>query len=1289
MKKITLTILMLFAIFAYGQKDYSVTFNQPKSDVYQLNFNVDNWNIQTVVHDGAQYKEIVFSQSTVTEKKGWAELPFISASIQLPPQKDVDLAIAHTEYVDYQLDFPLVPSRGVIYRNQDPASIPYEIHPESIIDAFYPSDLAIADNPFIIRDVRGTSVRVFPFQYNAVTNTLRVYNKIDVLLIENDNPATNPLLKENITPIKETIGMYQNMFLNFDKAKYNLSMAQYGEILVITTERDSETIDPYIQWKREKGYVVHKEVVEANHSGAQTKALIQNKYNENNNILYVQIIGDWAEIKSELGGGSNKPMDPKLGCVVGTDNFPDISIGRFSCSNADELNVQINKTINYEKTPNMDPDWHESFHAFAGREPGGDDGESDDIHISRIYSERLQSFTYNTVYENYQPNATVASVSAALNAGVSTLAYCAHGDTDGFYFNTGYGGSLYGFTNSNVNQLTNGDKLPFIIACACNTGEYNINGNCFAETWLKKENGGAIVVLMSSISQPWTPPMRGQDYFYDILIGGYDYAQNIGNGISTTEQRTTWGSIAVNAFNLMLSENSSYDDVCTVHTWGTFGDASLQLRTKQPNVITSSNNIILSGSDFETRITTTDGEPVANALVCISQNDVYVKGFTDEDGNISLEVPFEPDPVLLVVTAFNTTTIYETIDCIAPEGAYLKFISLSVDGDNQQLNYYDTAAYLKLTVKNVGVANAESATATISTDDPYVATISNSTTFPEVPAGSIVELSPAFTVSVASNVPDQHEITFNLVLSADNNVVEAQASLIVNAPKFIVNSTLLNDVENGNFIPGEITEIKLLISNEGHSDIKNGRLIPATTNQFVTIPNVPIYFGDLAVAETKEVVFFAHAAENIPEGELVKISLVFEGDYDFAIEESLDITYSDYCIPGKTDCNSGDKLVSFILGDINNNSTTCGNNGYSDFTDMKTVLTPGETYTVKVKCGYNNDRVRGWIDFNRDKIFSENEEAFLIACSTAETEYTATFTVPEDAVAGEQRLRVRVKKSADPDGPCEEWTYGQTHDYTVDISELFPKAENVVAGMIGNDVSLSWNAPSEARPSLVGYTIYRNNICLTNTPIKNSDLSYEDLNVPEGIYVYKIYVVYNEGISLPVSSPILVMFEAPTNLMLATDHENLSILVEWTATENAPIGYNVYRNEELLTDTPIVDTHFEDVNPIFDENCYSISAVYEYGESAQTKEKCEILSSIDDMTNTLFSIFPNPVANCINIVGNIAPQEIKIYNMTGQMIYNTTSCSQTMSIPLQISSGVYFLQINTGESTITKKIIVQ
>lgn len=1282
MKKVLFTIAMLFVLVAYGQKDYSVIFDQPKSDVYQLTFNVDKWNLETVTHDGVSYEKIGFSQSTVTEEKGWAELPFISASVQLPAQKDVDLNIVYSDYQDIQLNRPLLPSRGVIYRNQNPEELPYQIDPQSIVDRFYPETLAYSEEPFIIRDVRGTSVRVFPFQWNAATQTLRVYGTVTVELVENQNPATNPLLKENNTPLREAIGMYESMFINFEKTRYDLPAAEFGEILVITTDRDAETIDSYIQWKKERGYVVHKEIVA---TGTNVKSTIQNLYDANPNILYVQLIGDWADIQCETSGygtsPANSPMDPKLGCVVGTDNFPEIAVARFSCSNADQLNVQINKSINYEKNPSMDADWHESFIGIASNEGPGDDGEIDYVHVQRIYNQKLEPFTYATHYQNYAPGANASNLTGHLNTGASTIAYTGHGSKTTFV--------TTGFSNSHINQLTNGDKLPFITACACNTGEYQGSGDCFGEAWLKKENGGAIAALFSSISQAWTPPMVGQDYFYDILIGGFDYAQYSGqNGLTTTEQRTTWGSIVVNAFNCMLTESNSSSMRETVNTWISFGDASIQLRTKQPDIIASSNNMILSNIPFETTITQ-DGTPVEGALVCISKNDKYYKAFTDADGKVSIEQDFTPGEVRLVVTGFNLKTIYETIQCIAPDGPYLQFEEIAVNDENGQLDYSDESVSLNLTVKNIGQDKAENISATITSDDEYITIVTGTATLPLISAGNSATFEDVFEISVPANIPDQHEVLFHLVMNdGGSNSWEATFSIVANAPNVVMTSILLNGIEDGNFIPGAVAEFIINLENEGHSDIVNGKLTASTSSQYITIPVFPIPFEDLLAEGTKEIKFFAGVSEDIPEGEVVTINLLFEADFGFMLEESFETTYSDYCIPGNTSCNSGDKITRFILEDIDNSATTCETNGYSNYTNMKTVLTPEHTYTVKITCGYKNNHVSAWIDYNGDKVFAEAEKLFTVVCANADTEYSITFTVPEDAVPGEQRLRVRAKRGAEPDGPCEGWAYGQTHDYTMEITERYPKVQDVVVELVGNDVNISWKAPEEVKMSLVGYTIYRNDVCLTATPINKSEFSFEDANVAEGAYVYKVYTVYDEGESLPVCSPLIVMYEAPTGLQVS--QEAGAIAVTWNATESEAMGYNVYLNKELITPAPIPLTGLTINDYEAGNHCFSVSAVYSYGESAQTKEACiEIVGICETVREIPFTLYPNPATASVTIrfEGTYA---VELYNMMGQKVYSAEKASELHQISLQnLAKGVYFITVRDGEKISSQKLIVQ
>jgi len=656
--------LVFMLMITNAQRGFEAQFSQPNSSEYQISFSVTDWNIQTVQYDGVNYKQIIFSSTTVTKEKGWSEVPFITASVQLPAQKNMDLSIVYTEFADYQLDLPLVPSRGGISRSQDSSTIPYEIDPASIVDRFYPDNLAVAEEPYIIRDVRGTTVTVYPFQWNAVTQTLRIYTKVTVALTENDQPATNPLLKENPNPIREARGIYKSIFMNYQESRIPLTLAEYGDILVITTARDEDAIQPYIDWKKEKGYNVEKEVVATGYSAVQTKALIQAKYNDNPNLMYVLLVGGWNEIKSEmmscwLGSG---PSDPMLGDVVGNANDyrPDISIGRMSASNSTEVTTQVNKAIQYEKDPNMDAAWYSSFIGIGSNDnlSGPDDGEKDWLHIQRIYSQRLEPiYNYNQHYRLYENESgcTSTNLTNYINTGASTIAYCGHGNTT-YWVTTG-------FSNNNINNnLTNGTKLPFIVAVACVNGSFhNQNGSCFAETWLKKQNGGAVVTWMSSINQPIGEPMRGQDYFYDILIGGFDYTSYSGqNGLTTSELRTHWGSLTVNAANLMLSESPGADDKNTVRTWTTFGDPNLQLRTKLPAEIISSNDIIAPALNYETTITA-GGEPVEDALVCLSQDDVYVKGFTDELGNISLEHPFVEGEVRLVVTAFNTTTIYETM----------------------------------------------------------------------------------------------------------------------------------------------------------------------------------------------------------------------------------------------------------------------------------------------------------------------------------------------------------------------------------------------------------------------------------------------------------------------------------------------------------------------------------------------------------------------------------------------------------------------------------------------------
>ncbi len=180
---------------------------------------------------------------------------------------------------------------------------------------------------------------------------------------------------------------------------------------------------------------------------------------------------------------------------------------------------------------------------------------------------------------------------------------------------------------------------------------FNSGSDCFAEAWLKKANGGAVMTMMSTINQPWNPPMRGEDYFNDMLIGGYDYTAHPGqNGISTTEGRTTIGAIAFNGLVLMCTESGGGDDWETAKTWHLFGDPSMQPRTDIPGDLVISNNIIMVGVPYITTVSGPNG-PVEGAMVCLSKDGGYFSAITDATGAVNIPNDLTPGIAKLVVTA--------------------------------------------------------------------------------------------------------------------------------------------------------------------------------------------------------------------------------------------------------------------------------------------------------------------------------------------------------------------------------------------------------------------------------------------------------------------------------------------------------------------------------------------------------------------------------------------------------------------------------------------------------------
>ncbi len=152
-------------------------------------------------------------------------------------------------------------------------------------------------------------------------------------------------------------------------------------------------------------------------------------------------------------------------------------------------------------------------------------------------------------------------------------------------------------------------------------------------------------------------------------------------------------------------------------------------------------------------------------------------------------------------------------------------------------------------------------------------------------------------------------------------------------------------------------------------------------------------------------------------------------------------TTTDYCALS-ADQPWQEWISNVTLADLNNNSGK--SLGYDNYTNLVANLTTGQEYTVSVSLtfSYNqwDEGVYVWMDFNQDNDFNDPGELVLEQVSPSNGNggpqpdaITQTFTVPSNAVAGNTRMRVAMKREMGIN-PCGTFVHGEVEDYTLNIA---------------------------------------------------------------------------------------------------------------------------------------------------------------------------------------------------------------------------------------------------------------
>ena len=578
----------------------------------------------------------------------------------------MQVQVVESEYTDYE-NMEIAPSKGDFPRSINPDDVPYTYGEAYRHNAFFPAQLVRLDEPYIHRDVRGQNLVVTPYTYNPVTKVLRVYTRLVVRMdrIGKDDRNIIENRSRSFTLDPEFKAMYEHRYINYREsaAKYT-PIEENGELLIICHDDFMTAMVPFVDWKRQIGRPTT--MVGTSETGATAtaiKAYIENYYAAHPELTDILLVGDVAQIPgvyiTATQGGNNYSGygDAQYGQLAGNDYYNEVIVGRFCCETEDQVTLHVNKVLNYERDLDETASWLTVGQGISKNEGagGGHYGEADYEHIDYIRNDLLD-YNYTEVHRDYTGvtgvTSSAALVSQHINEGVSIINYCNHGSV------TGWG--VFSYSNSNVNALTNDYKLPYIISVACLNGKYDNGTPCFAETWMRATNNGngnptgAIGGMFSYISQPWQPPMYGQDEMVDIL------AELQSNNI-----KHTMGGVSINGCMKVLDQGANLgENKGTYNTWVLYGDPTLTLRNAVPTVMTVSAPAQLSLGSTSLVLTATDAD---GALATLTFDGEILGSAPIENGTATIEfsTPGQAGEATLTVFGYNKKTFVTTVEFIS------------------------------------------------------------------------------------------------------------------------------------------------------------------------------------------------------------------------------------------------------------------------------------------------------------------------------------------------------------------------------------------------------------------------------------------------------------------------------------------------------------------------------------------------------------------------------------------------------------------------------------------------
>ena len=583
MKRTVLSLLALcFAITVMGQQQVQLR-SIDKAECTESNmtslkasFSFSTIEAQDYQSERGTFSWLSLPNTVLGGNVGDPQIPVVNQLIAVPFGASPTIRVTSYSTTDYQLNDlgirTLVPRQAPLRKDQNPDEVPFIMNEAAYQTRGLRSEPTATVNVLgTMRGVQVGTMTIEPLSYDPVSNTLRVFNDIEVEVgfFGADTQATEDMLLKTYSPCFDNV--YSQLFNNRAITDvYTQHPDLYNtpvRMLVICYSgfQGNSALNSWLQWKLQKGYYVDIFYTsETGTSATNIKNFIKTKYNASvsagNAYTYLIVIGDTGQVPQYM----TKTIDSSIGecasdlgyaavnfTTSSTSNyFPDMYYSRISVENTTHLTNYMNKVLTYEKFEFADGGNYLNNVILVG---GWDSNWTNKVAKPTInYATNNYFNSSNTTYGGFSGGTIHATISTSstqgwsgtnhgcyngLNDGVCFLNYTAHGDKQEWQGPQ--------FTAKQVEGVTNTGKYFFGVGNCCLTGNYNLNDAnysssyapsssigataSFGETMIRVPNAGAIAYVGCSPYSYWY-----EDFYW--AVGAHSYSA--GNAPSVSGSST-------------------------------------------------------------------------------------------------------------------------------------------------------------------------------------------------------------------------------------------------------------------------------------------------------------------------------------------------------------------------------------------------------------------------------------------------------------------------------------------------------------------------------------------------------------------------------------------------------------------------------------------------------------------------------------------------------------------------------------------------------------------------------